>query len=54
LHTGTYRGEGGNTNRGGNQQGPWRDPNAMDIDKGSGGDKRCYYYRGFGHMARNC
>jgi len=25
----------------------------MDIDRGSGGDRRCYYFRGFGHMARN-
>jgi len=26
----------------------------MDVNRGSGGDRKCYYYRGFGHMARNC
>jgi len=41
---GGYRGgEGENTsNRGGAQTGPKRDPNAMDVDKGRGGDRTCY------------
>ena len=41
---GGYRGEeGGNTsNRGGAQTGPRRDPNAMDVDRGRGGDRTCY------------
>ena len=47
---GTYRG-GGNI---ANQTGPWRDPNAMDVNREKGGDRKCYYCRGWGHMARNC
>jgi len=35
---------GGNMfNRGGYQMGPRRDPNAIDIDRGTGGDRKCYY-----------
>jgi len=50
---GGYR-EGGNTlNRGGYQMGPWRDPNAMDVDRGIGGNRKCYYCRKFGHIAWN-
>ena len=46
---------GGNTfNRGGYQLGPRRDPNAMDVDRGTGGDRKCYHCGKFGHMARNC
>ena len=40
-----YRGggRGGNTlSRGGTQMGPRRDPNAIDIDRGRGGDRTCY------------
>jgi len=39
-----YRGKRkGNTfNRGRTQMGPRRDPNAMDINRGKGGDKMCY------------
>jgi len=53
---GEYRGrEGGNMlNRGRTQIGPRRDPNAMDIDRGRGGDRTCYIYRKWGHMAKNC
>jgi len=51
---GRYRGGGNIVNRGGNQMGPWRDPNTMDIDRSREGDRKCYYCRGFGHMARNC
>ena len=45
---------GNSTNRGGYQSGPWRDPNAMDVDKGTGGDRKCYHCEKFSHMARNC
>jgi len=53
---GGYRREGGrNTfNRKGTQVGPRRDPNAMDIDRGRGGDRMCYVYGKWGHMAKNC
>jgi len=34
--------------------GPRRDPNAIDVDKGKGGDRTCYVYGKWGHMARNC
>jgi len=30
------------SNRGGAQTGPRRDPNAMDVDRGRGGDRICY------------
>jgi len=54
-HTGGNRGGGGNVfSRGGNQVGPQRDPNAMDVDKGRGGNRMCYHCGKFGHMARNC
>ena len=49
-----YREEGNTLNRGGNQPGPWRDPNAMDVDRGREGDRTCYHYGKWGHMARNC
>jgi len=53
---GGYRGEeGGNTsNKGGTQMGPRKDPNAMDIDRGRGGDRMCYICGKWGHMAKNC
>ena len=34
--------------------GPRRDPNTIDIDRGRGGDRMCYIYRKWGHMAKNC
>ena len=39
-----YREEGGGNmfNREGTQIGSRRDPNAMDIDRGRGGDRMCY------------
>jgi len=49
---GGYRGRGGNM--GGVQAGSRRDPNAMDVNRGRGGDRTCYHCRKFGHMARNC
>jgi len=45
---GGYRG-----NRG-NQPGPRRDPNAMDVDRGRGGDRTCYHCGKWSHMAQNC
>jgi len=54
----TWRTEGGYRGRGGNmgevQAGPRRDPNAMDVDRGRGGDRTCYVCRKWGHMAKNC
>jgi len=40
--------------REGNQLGSRRDPNAMDIDRGKGGDRTCYHCKKWGHMAKNC
>jgi len=52
---GGYREGGGNTfNRGRTQVGPRRDPNAIDIDRGRGGDRTCYMCGKWGHMAKNC
>jgi len=53
---GGYRGGGGGnmSNRGGAQMGPRRDPNAMDMDRGRGGDRTCYMCGKWGHMAKNC
>jgi len=36
-----------------NQTGPRRDPNAMNMDKGRGGDRTCYMCGKWGHMAKN-
>jgi len=48
-------GGGGNPfNRGETQTDLRRDPNAMDIDKRRGGDRTCYMYGKWGHMAKNC
>jgi len=53
--TGGNKGGTGNTfNRGGYQTGPRRDPNAMDVDRGRGGDRTCYHCGKFGHIAQNC
>jgi len=53
---GGYRGGGGGntSNRGGAQMGPRRDSNAMDVDRGRGGDRMCYVCGKWGHMAKNC
>jgi len=37
-----------------NQTGPRRDPNAIDVNKGRGGDRTCYVCEKWGHMAKNC
>ena len=34
--------------------GSQRDPNAMDVNRGRGEDRMCYYCGKFGHMAQNC
>jgi len=26
----------------------------MDVDRGTEGDRKCYYCRKFGHIAQNC
>jgi len=49
---------GGQNFRGGaqnNQRGQEleRDSNAMDVDRGRGGDRTCYVYGKWGHMAKN-
>jgi len=46
--------EGNSSNKGGNQSGPWRDLNAMDVDRGRREDRTCYHCGKFGHMAQNC
>jgi len=53
---GEYRRGGGRnmTNREGAQTGPRRDPNAMDVDRGRGGDRTCYVCGKWGYMAKNC
>ena len=51
---GGYRGEGNIVNRGGNQTGSRRDPNAMNVDRGREGDRTCYVCGKWGHMAKNC
>jgi len=38
---GGYR-EGNMFNRGGYQMGPRRDPNAMNVNRRTGGDRKCY------------
>jgi len=51
-----YRGRGGEStlDRRGGQTGPRRDPNAINIDRGRGGDRICYVCGKWGHMAKNC
>ena len=51
-----YRRKGGGStlDRGGGQTGPRKDPNAMDIDRGRGGDRMCYVCGKWGYMAKNC
>jgi len=53
MERGYRRGEN-TSNRGETQVGPRRDPNAMEIDKGRGGDRICYMYGKWGYMAKNC
>ena len=49
-----YRGGGNIVNRGGNQMGSRRDPNAINIDRGREGDRTCYVCGKWRHMAKNC
>jgi len=53
-NAGEYRGGENIVNREESQTGPRRDPNTIDVDRGTGGDRKCYYCGKFGHMARNC
>ena len=41
-------------NRERTQMGSRRDPNAIDIDKERGGDRTCYVYGKWDHIAKNC
>ena len=41
-------------NREETQMGPRRDPNAIDIDRGGEGNRICYIYGKWGHMAKKC
>jgi len=50
---GHRRGFGGDLRRREGGQGVW-DPNAMDIDREWGGDRRCFNCGMFRHMARHC
>jgi len=51
-----YRGGGSRntSNREGAQTGPRRDLNAIDVNRGKEGDRTCYVYGKWGHMAKNC
>jgi len=40
-------------NREGNQMGPRRDSNIIDVNKGRKGDRTYYVYGKWGHMAKN-
>ena len=52
---GEYRGGRENTfNREGNQLGSRRDTNAMDVNRGRGGDRTYYVCEKWGPMAKNC
>jgi len=46
-----YQGPSGSSQ---NQMGPRRDLNAMDMDKGKGGNRTCYMCGKWNHMAKNC
>ena len=48
---GQYRGEYQNKEK---QLGLARDPNAIDVDRGRGGDRICFICRKWGHIAKNC
>ena len=51
---GRYKGElGGDLRRREGGQGV-QDPNAMDVDRGWGGDQKCFNCGMFRHMARHC
>jgi len=45
---------GSSFNRGGNQLGLRRDPNVMDVNRGTRGDRRYYHCGKFDYMAQNC
>jgi len=53
---GEYRGGGGGntSNRREAQTGPKRDPNAIDVNRGRGGDRTYYVCGKWGYMAKNC
>ena len=46
-------GLGGDLRRREGGQGAW-DPNAMEVDRGWGGDQRCFNCGMFRHMAQHC
>jgi len=41
-------------NRGENQMGLKKDPNAMDVDRRREGDRTCYICGKWGHIVKNC
>ena len=49
-----YRGGGPSMPNQGGQTGLGKDPNAMDVNKGRGGDRICYVCGKWSHMAKNC
>jgi len=38
----------------GEQLGPARDPNTMEMDRGKEEDRMCFVYGKWGYMAKNC
>jgi len=51
---GEYKGEGNMVNSEGNQTGPRRDPNTMDVNRERERDIMCYVCGKWDYMAKNC
>ena len=50
----SYKGGGQNHQERVGQPGPSRDPNTIEVDRQTGGDRTCYVCGKWGHMAKNC